>query len=72
MIFDELVQQIDSIDRQARNDTASAVNVWVMLPNWSIGLYINYYELEGEDRAVYGKHLFDSLASSLELRGVKI
>ena len=71
MIFDKLIQQIDSIDQQARNDTARAVNVGLTLRNWAIGFYISYYELEGEDRAAYGEHLFDSLASGLKQRQVK-
>lgn len=71
MIFDKLIQQIDSIDQQARSDTARAVNVGLTLRNWAIGFYISYYELEGEDRAAYGEHLIDSLASSLKQRHVK-
>lgn len=71
MILDTLIQQIDSIDRQARNDTARAVNVGLTLRNWAIGFFISYYELEGEDRAAYGEHLFDSLASGLKQRQVK-
>ena len=71
MIFDTLIQQIDSIDQQARRDTARAVNVGLTLRNWAIGFYIGYYQLEGEDRASYGEHLFDSLASSLKQRQVK-
>lgn len=45
MIFDKLIQQIDSIDQTARNDTARAVNVGLTLRNWVIGFYISYYEL---------------------------
>lgn len=61
MNFDTLIQQIDSIDQQARRNTARAVSVGLTLRNWAIGFYISYYELEGEDRAAYGEHLFDSL-----------
>ncbi len=41
MIFDKLIQQIDSIDQQARNDTVRAVNVELTLRNWAIGFYIS-------------------------------
>ncbi|WP_418251445.1 DUF1016 N-terminal domain-containing protein [Granulosicoccus antarcticus] len=35
------------------------------LRNWAIGLYIDHYELNGEDRAQYGDQLFDNLANRL-------
>jgi len=66
-----VIQQIDSNDQQARRDTARAVNIDLTLRNWAIGFYIGYCKLEGEDRASYGEHLFDSLASSVKQRQVK-
>ena len=69
--FDTLVEQIRQIDERARRDTARAVNIGLTLRNWSIGFYIDHYELKGNDRAQYGEKLFDSLASRLKQLGVK-
>ena len=69
--FDTLVEQIRQIDEQARRDTARAVNLGLTLRNWSIGFYIDQYELKGEDRAKYGDELYRRLAEGLGALGVK-
>ena len=71
MKFDSLIEHIHAVDEYARRDTARAVNVGLTLRNWSIGLYISRYELQGEDRAQDGDELFDRLADGLTVRGVR-
>ncbi|MDA7980505.1 MAG: DUF1016 N-terminal domain-containing protein, partial [Pirellulales bacterium] len=69
--FDTLVEQIRQIDEQARRDTARAVNIGLTLRNWSIGFYIDHYELKGADRSKYGDELYHRLAEGLRAWGVK-
>ncbi len=47
-----------------------AVNVSLTLRNWLIGAYISRYELGGDDRAAYGKRVFEALADRLRASGV--
>jgi len=63
MEFDGLIEQIHAVDEYARRAAARAVNVGLTLRNWSIGMYISQYELQGEDRAEYGDDRTDRHAN---------
>ena len=69
--FETLVDQIRLIDEHARRDTARAVNIDLTLRNWSIGFYIDHYELKGADRSKYGDELYHRLAEGLRALSVK-
>jgi predicted nuclease of restriction endonuclease-like (RecB) superfamily len=43
-----------------------AVNTSLTIRNWCIGAYVQEYELNGNDRAVYGEKLFEELANELK------
>jgi predicted nuclease of restriction endonuclease-like (RecB) superfamily len=70
MNYDNVIDQIARVQRQAQSAAARAVNQWLTLRNWLIGAYIVEYEQNGEDRAAYGSRLFAQLATDLRQRGV--
>jgi hypothetical protein len=55
MDFTNLVRVIESIHQRASVHAAKAINTALTLRNWLIGAYISEYELQGQDRAAYGK-----------------
>src|SRR5579864_722148 len=63
--FENLVLSIRGVDQELAVQAGRAVNVSLTLRNWLIGCYIAEYELRGNDRAVYGEKLLDSLAAEL-------
>jgi hypothetical protein len=68
--FDLLVNAISHVHTEMAAQASRAVNASLTLRNWVIGFYIEEYEREGLDRAVYGDRLMTSLATSLTARGV--
>lgn len=64
--FETLVRGIVEVHRRLADQTAKAVNIGLTLRNWLIGRYIQEYERMGEDRARYGVHLIEKLATRLE------
>lgn len=64
--FEFLVNRITHADRQLRENAVNAVNTSLTLRNWCIGAYIQEYELNGNDKAVYGESLFTELAKELK------
>jgi predicted nuclease of restriction endonuclease-like (RecB) superfamily len=70
MNFNALVQAIAEIHTQIRAGAAKAVNTALTLRNWLIGAHIHEYELQGQDRAVYGERLIDTLSKALSEHGV--
>lgn len=63
--FSSLVQRITNADKQLAKNAINAVNTSLTLRNWCIGAYIREYELNGNDKAVYGEKLFAELAKEL-------
>jgi len=63
--FNELVIAIRQADVELAKQAGRAVNVSLTLRNWLIGFYIAEYELNGEDRAVYGENVLSELACRL-------
>ena len=47
------------------------VNVAMTLRNWIIGCHIVEYEQQGEDRAIYGKKILETLAGRLKEKGIQ-
>lgn len=68
--FESLVRVITHIHDRMVAQAARAVNVSLTMRNWLIGFYIREYELEGNDRAVYGERLFAALPEKLTSQGV--
>ena len=70
MKIDNLVNSIMSINTALRDAAAKAINKCVTARNWLIGYYIVHYEQNGEDRAVYGERILQSLAERLDDEGL--
>lgn len=70
MILDHLINSIQSINTGLRNAAAKAINKCVTARNWLIGYYIVNYEQNGEDKAVYGERILQTLAERLNDEGL--
>lgn len=71
MRFEQLIKDIEKIQKELLNRTAAQINTNLSIRNWMIGLYIVRYELHGEDRANYGDRLFDELPTRLKKNKLK-
>ncbi len=70
MNFKELINSIEQTHVELSLQASRAVNISLTLRNWLIGLYIHEYELNGSDRAAYGKKIYNQLANELEQTAV--
>lgn len=70
MVFDRLINSIQSTHEELQLSAIKAVNQSLTLRNWLIGLYIVEFEQNGEDRARYGDRLMPELAKSLKIKGL--
>ena len=68
--FINLIGAIEWINNELSKQASRAVNVSLTLRNWLIGHYIHEYELNGRDRAEYGKDIYRRLAKELKKIGV--
>jgi predicted nuclease of restriction endonuclease-like (RecB) superfamily len=66
MNFDDLVKAIRDADSALVTHATKAVNVSLTMRNWLIGHYVSEYELNGADRADYGKRILAELADRLD------
>lgn len=57
-----LISKIGETQNFFKNQAQRQVNVALTLRNWLIGFYISEYELNGNDRAEYGKNLYKEIA----------
>jgi len=64
--FSQLITSIQQIHTELSTQVSKAINVSLTLRNWLIGMYIHEYELNGCDRATYGKKLLETLAKNLK------
>ena len=64
----DLFKDTCTIIESARNNAARAINVALTLRNWKLGERIAQVELDGADRAMYGKHVVASLAELLTVK----
>jgi predicted nuclease of restriction endonuclease-like (RecB) superfamily len=71
MKLEKLVYQIQQIDSHLSWHANKAVNQLLTIRNWLIGYYIVEFEQKGEERAVYGEKLIETLAHKLKELEVK-
>ncbi len=64
--FKQLVYQLEQVNAELSSQASKAVNVSLTLRNWLFGLYIFEYELNGSDRAEYGKETLELLSKRLQ------
>ena len=70
MRYNDLINNIEQTHSVFFRHTANAINQSLTIRNWIIGYYIVEYEQKGKDRAEYGKKLLQSLAKTLNQRGL--
>jgi predicted nuclease of restriction endonuclease-like (RecB) superfamily len=70
MKFESLVSTIEQTHQHFQQQAVKAVNISLTVRNWLIGYYIVEFEQKGEDRAAYGTRLVDSLAESINVKGL--
>ena len=70
MSFERLVATIEQAHARLATQASRAINTWLTLRNWLIGLYIAEYEQQGADRARYGDTLLERLSERLAAAGV--
>ena len=66
--YDVLLERISEVYTKGRNNTAIAVNQYLVDTYWNIGQYIVEFEQEGKFRAEYGKSLIDNLSKDLSIK----
>jgi predicted nuclease of restriction endonuclease-like (RecB) superfamily len=71
MKFEDIIKDIENIQKELLKRTAVQVNTNLSIRNWMIGLYIVRYQQHGEDRANYGERLFDELSIRLKKSKLK-
>ncbi|MFD2162011.1 PDDEXK nuclease domain-containing protein [Paradesertivirga mongoliensis] len=64
--LDELVSLIAETQKYFQQQAQRQVNTALTLRNWLFGFYIAEYELNGEDRAIYGQKIIKELAIRLK------
>jgi predicted nuclease of restriction endonuclease-like (RecB) superfamily len=64
--FPTLVAAVRRVHDECAAVVNRTVNTTLTLRNWTIGRYIRDYEQRGADRAQYGGHLLETLATSLQ------
>ena len=64
--FNLLVSDVSNLSREFSNQARQAVNSSLTLRNWCMGGYIHEYELNGSDRAQYGKMIISRLSEALQ------
>lgn len=70
MQFDKLLILIRDTSTALQQSAVKAINRALTIRNWMIGYYIVEYEQHGEDRAVYGAAVLESLADKLNDEGL--
>jgi len=71
MKFEQLIKDIENIQKELLNRTAVQVNTNLSIRNWMIGLYIVKFQQHGEDRANYGDRLFEEMSIRLKRSRIK-
>jgi len=66
--YNELLYQIGSTLKTAKENAVKAINVELIMANWKIGRYIVDFEQHGKQRAGYGKELLITLSADLKLK----
>lgn len=68
--FEQLAQNILTVDNSMQGFAVKAVNQAATLRNWIIGGYIIEYEQYGSDRATYGDRLIENLSKRINKSGL--
>lgn len=68
--FEQLAQNILTVDNSMQGFAVKAVNQAATLRNWIIGGYIIEYEQYGSDRATYGDRLIENLSKRINKPGL--
>ena len=63
--YDQLIESIGDILKEARSRIATAVNTTLVQTYWNIGRYIVEFEQNGSERAEYGSNLLNRLSADL-------
>lgn len=66
-----LLKTIEETNQFFINRVQQQMNVAMSLRNWIIGCHIIKYEQSGNDRAMYGNMVLETLATRLKEKGVK-
>ena len=61
----DIFKDVENIVEQARGYAYNAVNIAMVQRNWLLGKRIAEEELQGEDRAIYGKEIVKQLSIHL-------
>jgi len=73
MNFEKLIIDIEQTHNILQKNAISFVNINLTVRNWLIGYYIIEFEQNGNDRAIYGEHLLEKLATKLKhIKGLTI
>lgn len=72
MTFEQLAQNIMTVDDSMRGLAVKTINQAITLRNWIIGCYIVEYEQNGSDRAKYGDRLLKSLEQHIGQKGLNV
>jgi predicted nuclease of restriction endonuclease-like (RecB) superfamily len=65
--YSELIDKIGSLLQQGRSQAAKSVNTILVQTYWFIGQHIVEFEQGGNEKAVYGSQLLDTLSKDLSL-----
>ena len=68
--FKLLVNTISNTHNHFQQQASKAINISLTLRNWLFGFYIVDFEQKGKDRAKYGIKLIDTLAASIQIKGL--
>ena len=63
-----LLSEIGETLANAKSAAITAVNTELLISYWNIGKFITEYELKGQEKAEYGSHLYQKLATDLTLK----
>jgi hypothetical protein len=71
MKYDKLIEILEKVHEQMQFRAARSVDLALVVRNWLFGLYLVEYEQNGEDRALYGSKLIDSVSKELSDKKIK-
>lgn len=71
MKFEQLLQNIQTVDDLFFESAYRAINRLTLFRNWTVGYYLVEYEQQGEDRAAYGERLLEKISESLKNKGIR-
>ncbi len=70
--FEGLSQLIQHTHTELQSIAVKAINKHITIRNWLIGYYIVEFEQNGNNRAMYGSNLLESLERSVAIKGLNV